>query len=208
MVYLGYDFIISSLLWLFGIGIFVFTFKKHLLKLIYPHTTFDLFISKLKIYLEKTYPLIKFDLSIIELTKQDKNPDTRTYSIIDDIFNQFKNIKIKQSKLPQSTPQSLQWNGYIFNSEPNKEKLPPDWIKRKNALIIRDHKKCLRCSKTITINNIKIYMIRSLKNGGKYHLENLIAVCSDCEKILNNDTKKLHQLNIKDDLNLIAQESF
>ena len=38
MVYLGYDFIISSLLWLFGIAIFVFTFRKHILKIIYPQT--------------------------------------------------------------------------------------------------------------------------------------------------------------------------
>ncbi|MEA2017466.1 MAG: hypothetical protein U9N59_03365 [Campylobacterota bacterium] len=208
MVYLGYDFIITSLLWLFGIAIFVFAFRKHILKIIYPQTTFDLFLSKLKIYLDKTYPLIKFDLSIIEQSKNEKNPDSRKYTIIDDILRQFKNLNIDRSKLPQSTPQSLQWSEYIFNCEPNRDKLPPDWIKRKNALIIRDHKKCFRCSKTVTLNNIKIHMIRSLKNGGKYHLENLIAICHDCEIILNNDTKKMHQLTIKDDLNLIVQESF
>ena len=208
MIYLGYDFIITSLLWLFGIAVFVFAFRKQILKIIYPQTTFDLFLSKLKIYLNKTYPLIKFDLSVIEQTKNDKNPNSRPFTIIDDILKQFKNLKIEQSKLPQSTPQSLQWSAYVFNCEPNKDKLPPDWVKRKNALIIRDHKKCLRCSKTVTLNTIKIHMIRSLKNGGKYHLENLLAVCKDCEIILSNDTKKMHQLTIKDDLNLIVQESF
>ena len=208
MIYLGYDFIISSLLWLFGISIFVFAFRKHILKILYPHTTFDLFLSKLKIYLDKTYPLVKFDLSIIEQSKHDKNPNSRPFTIIDNILKQFKDLKIEESKLPKSTPQSLQWSGYIFNCEPNRDKLPPDWVKRKNALIIRDHKKCLRCSKTVTLNSIKIHMIRSLENGGKYHLENLIAVCKDCEVILNNDTKRLHQLTIKDELNLIVQESF
>ena len=208
MVYLGYDFIISSLLWLFGIAIFVFTFRKHILKIIYPQTTFDLFTSKLKIYLDKTYPLVKFDLSVIEQSKHEKNPDARKYAIIDDILRQFKNLKIEQSKLPKTTPQSLQWNGYVFNCEPNREKLPPDWVKRKNALIKRDHKKCLRCSKTVTLSNIKIHMIRSLKDGGKYYLENLLSVCHDCEIVLNNDTKKSNQLTIKDDLNIIVQESF
>ena len=208
MVYLGYDFIISSLLWLFGIAIFVFTFRKQILKIIYPHITFDLFISKLKIYLDKTYPLIKFDLSVIEQSNDDKNKDSRTYTIIDSILKQYRSLKVEQSKIPQSTPQSLQWSGYVFNCEPNKDKLPPDWIKRKNALIIRDHKQCSRCSKTVTLNNIKIHMIRSIKNGGKYHLENLIAVCKDCKVILDNDVKKIHQLDIKNDLNLIVQESF
>ena len=48
MYFLGTDYIISSLLWLFIIFAFVFTFRKHIMKLFYPETTLDLFISKLK----------------------------------------------------------------------------------------------------------------------------------------------------------------
>jgi len=43
-------------------------------------------------------------------------------------------------------------------------------------------------------------MIRSLEDGGKYYLENLIPVCKDCEKILSKNSKKMKYLNIKDDL--------
>ncbi len=207
MYFLGTDYIISSLLWLSAISIFVFTVKKIIIKQLYPKTTLDLFLSKLKVFLDKTYPDFKFDLSIVEQTKSIEDPNQRKYTIIDEVFTQYKNIKLDKSKYPQSTSQSLQWNSYVFNCEPNKDKLPSDWVKRKNALIIRDHKKCIRCSKNVTIDNMKIYMIKSIKNGGKYNLENLLPVCKDCEKILNNETKKFSQLNIKDTLNLIVQES-
>jgi 5-methylcytosine-specific restriction endonuclease McrA len=73
-------------------------------------------------------------------------------------------------------------------------------MQRKNALLIRDNKKCFRCSKHIDINHTNIYMIRSLKDGGKYYLENLIPVCKDCEKILSKNSKKMNYLDIKENL--------
>ena len=114
-------------------------------------------------------------------------------------------LKIDSDKLPKTTPQDLQWSSYIFNCEPNRNKLPPDWMQRKNALLIRNHKQCIRCSKHIDINAIEIYMIRPLIKGGKYFLENLLPVCKDCDRILSKDSKKMNHLDIKDNLNDIAQ---
>ncbi len=207
MHFLGLDYIISSIVWLSVIFALVFTFKEHIKKLFYPKTSLDLFVSKLKHYLQETYPLIKFDLSIIETSKTEQNPDIRKYTITENILNQYKKLKLDPNKFPQSTPTSLRWDSYIFNCEPNKDKLPPDWAKRKNALIIRDHKKCLRCSKTVTLNTIELHLIRPIQEGGKYYLENLISVCKDCEKILSNDPKKMANLNIKDDLDSIVQKT-
>lgn len=207
MHFLGIDYIVSSIIWLSIIFAIVFTFRKHIKRFFYPKTSLDLFVSKLKHYLQETYPKIQFDLSIIETSKVEKNPDIRKYIIVDNIIDQYKDLKLDPSKFPQSTPTSLRWDGYIFNCEPDKDKLPPDWPKRKNALIIRDHKRCLRCSKTVTLNTIVIHLIRPISDGGKYYLENLISVCKDCEKILSNDPKKIANLHIKDDLDKIVSQS-
>ncbi|MEA3552962.1 MAG: HNH endonuclease signature motif containing protein [Campylobacterota bacterium] len=197
MAFLGLDFIISSLIWLLIVILFVFIFRKHLKKFFYKDISFDVFYKNLKNYLEEKYPNIKFDFSILETSKSEPNPNARKYLILDDIINQYNSLKLDSSKYPKATPQNLQWSSYIFNSEPNRNKLPSDWVQRKNALLTRDDKRCFRCSTQIDLNSIQIHMIRSLENGGKYFLENLIPMCKDCDKIIN---KKAKHLDIKDNL--------
>ncbi len=197
MVFLGLDFIVSSLIWLFVILLFVFLFRKHIKEFFYKDISFDIFFKELKQHLEQKYPELRFDFSIIETSKSELNPNARKYLILDDIINQYVAIKLDPSKYPKTSPQSLQWGSYIFNSEPHRGKLPPDWAQRKNALLIRDNKKCFRCSTLINLNDIQIHMIKSVENGGKYFFENLIPLCKDCDKILNN---KIKHLDIKEDL--------
>lgn len=204
---LGLDFILSSLIWFSVVGVFVFAFRKHLKKLFFGATSYDLFLNKIKTYLTQNYPGFKPDFSIVEDSKDEPNPVTRKYLITDNIVEQFLNIKIDPSKYPKSTPQNLQWGTYVVNSEPNRDKLPPDWVQRKNALIQRENKTCLRCSKHIDINTIQIHMIRPLEKGGKYFLENLLGVCKDCEKILSQNPKKMKFFDIKDDLHRIVKET-
>jgi len=207
MFFLGTDYVISSLIWLTIIGVFVFAFRKKIFKRFYPEESLDKFIEKLQHYLKETYPDIKFDLSIIKISESEPNPDTRKYMITSDIFNQYSSLSMDPKKLPKLTPQSLQWQGYVFNCEPNKNKLPPDWGKRKNALLLRDHQKCLRCSKKLTLSSVEIHMLRGLEEGGKYHLENLIPVCKDCKKLLDNDPKKKTGYKLKEDLDEIIEKS-
>lgn len=200
---LGWDFVFSSSLWLSIIFSLIFIFREPIKKLIYGKRGFNLFLSKLKTYLEKTYPDIKFDYSIIEKSKNESNPDTRVYLIVDDIIDQYMKLELKKEKFPKPITKDLQWGSYTFNCEPNRDKLPKDWMQRKNALLLRDNKKCFRCSKKVDINSVQVHMIRSLNEGGKYYLENLLPVCKDCEKILTN---KVKNLDIKDALNDIAKE--
>jgi len=207
MAFLGLDFIISSIIWLILVSVFVFIFRKQIQKLFYKKSTFDLFISKLKIYLQKTYPNINFNYEIIKQSSTESNPDTRKYLIIDDIIKQYITLELDNSKFPQGMPPNLHWSGYAFNSEPDRNKPPKDLAKRKNALLQRDNKKCFRCSKAIDLSNINIHMIRPLDKGGKYFLENLISVCKDCEKVLSKDSKKMNFLDIKDDLNEIIRDT-
>ena len=49
-------------------------------------------------------------------------------------------------------------------------------------------------------------MLRSLNDGGKYYLENLIPVCRDCKKVLENDPKKSKSLKIKEDLEDLVEK--
>lgn len=207
MYFLGTDYIVSSVLWLLAIFALVFTFRKQIMKLFYPQTSLDLFISKVKTYVEKNYPDIKFDYTIVEISTSEKNPDLRKYMIADDMIDQFKRIKIDESKYPKRTDKELQWSSYVFNCEPNKDKLPKDWMQRKNALFLRDHRKCFRCSTYVDINTLQPKMIRSLKDGGKYYLENLIPLCADCDKLISDNPKKSSFLNIKDSLYEIVENN-
>ena len=197
MAFLGLNFIISSLIWLFIISVFIFVFKKHFKQFFYKDISFTVFYKDLKSFLKQNYPEIEFDFSIIETSKSEPNPNARKYLILDNIINQYCYLKLDSSKYPSSSSHSLQWSSYIFNSKPNRKKLPVDWVQRKNALLIRDEKKCFRCSTQINLNTIHIHMIRPLENGGKYFLENLIPLCKDCDRILN---KKVKYLDIKENL--------
>jgi hypothetical protein len=200
MAFLGLDFIISSLIWMIVIFVSVILFRKQIKKFFYKEVSFDIFNNNLIIYLNDTYPSIVFDFLIMQTSQSEPNPNTRKYLIVDNIITQYMKLELNKNNYPSGTEQSLQWGSYIFNSEPNKNKLPSDWVQRKNALLTRDHQKCFRCSKSININLTQIHMIRSLENGGKYFLENLIPVCYDCKKILDKDTKKLKHLDIKENL--------
>jgi len=207
MYFLGTDYIVSSLIWLLAIFAFVFTFRKHIMKLFYKKISLDLFISKIRTYLTKTYPNHEFDYTIIEHSISEKNPELRKYMIADDIIEQFMRIEIDQSKYPKSTPKELQWSSYIFNCEPNKDKLPVDWIQRKNALFLREQRQCFRCSTYIDMNTLHPKLIIPLKDGGKYYLENMIPLCTDCDKLLSDNPKKSSFFNIKDALYEIVETS-
>ncbi|MEA3353842.1 MAG: HNH endonuclease signature motif containing protein [Campylobacterota bacterium] len=205
MHFLGLDFIVSSIFWLILVFLFIFIFKEQIKKLLYGASTFDLFLTKLKTYLKKTYPKIKFNFDIIEESKIEENPSTRKYLIADNIVTQFIALKIDPSSYPSGTPSNIHWSGYAFHCEPNKDKLPKDWAQRKQALLARDKKVCFRCGKNITAANMEVHMIRGLDQGGKYFLENLLPVCKDCHKLL--DHKKINYLQIKDDLYDIVKTS-
>ncbi len=202
MRYLGLDFIILSVALLIFISFFVYYFRNEIKKLFYKDTEYDIFINELKEYLIVHYTYISFNLDIIENSKSELNPNTRKYIIIDDIVNQFAKIELDNTRYPKSTPNNLHWDGYTFNCEPNKKKLPIDWKLRKNALLTRENQKCFRCGNSINLNNTQIYLIKSLENGGKYFLENLIPICNDCNKILTlpSSNRNIKSLNIKDNL--------
>jgi hypothetical protein len=207
MYFLGWDFIISSLIWLSLIAGTLYIFREPIKKYIYGKSDFDVFIHRVKEYLSTTYPKVKFDFTVIANSKSEPNPDARKYMIVDNMVEQYMALGMDKSKYPKPISKDQQWSSYTFNCEPNRDKLPKDWNQRKSALVVRDHKKCFRCSKKVDLNSVQVHMIVPLSKGGKYYLENLLPVCRDCDKVLSKDPKRLNYLDIKDDLNDIIKSS-
>jgi hypothetical protein len=192
--FLGADFSISSTLWLIAVFTFMFAFRKKIFPFLYKDADMDKFLNELDAYLKKTYPKIKFDYKFLNTLEDEPNPDAKKYALIDNIINQYITLSFKPPA-QKSVPTNLLWSSYAFDSKPNGDKLPQDWLKRKNVVYERDEKTCQRCSKEIHIKDADLFLIKPIDKNGNYYLENLILVCTDCAKIEKN---KLDQnVNVK-----------
>jgi len=207
MYFLGADYIVSSFLWLLGIGMFIYTVREPIMRYFNNKGNFQEFENDIKEYLYVTYPKISFDYTVIDSTKQEPSEDLRKNMVVDNIIDQFKKISLDKSRYPKATNAGKLWSSYTFNCEPNKNKVPSDMPQRINELLTREHQQCFRCSKKLKISSAHFYMLIALQNGGRYQLENLVPVCIDCKKILSNDPNKLNSLKIKEDLYDILEDS-
>jgi len=197
MYFLGNDFIIYSTLMLTSLFIFVFYFKDKILKKQYNTLDDDNFKNEILTYLTSTYPKFRFDFSILDETNKNEDALTTKYSQVDNLINQYINNRPFSKKLLKPIKTDNLWSEYAFYSKPNKDKLPPDWLKRKKVAYDRDNNSCVRCSKNIAMKDCVLHVVTPLEEGGQYYLENLASLCTDCNKILN---KKISALKIKDDL--------
>ena len=197
MNFLGYDFIILSLLLLLAIFIFVFIFKEKIFTKKYNTLQGDNFKNEIIEYLSSTYPKFKFDFSILDDKSSKEDALTTKYTQVDNLIDQYINNRPFSKKLLKPLKTDNLWSEYAFYSHPNKDKLPPDWIKRKKLAYERDNNACVRCSVGLAMKDSILYVVTSVEDGGQYYLENLTTLCSDCNKILN---EKTNALKIKDDL--------
>ena len=197
MYFLGNDFIIISLLLLISIFIFVFFFKDKIFKKKHTPLKDEVFKNIIITYLKKTYPKFKFDFSVLDKRYPNEDALTTKYSQIDDIINQYINNRPFSKKLLKPIKTDNLWSEYAFYSKPKKDKLPPDWLKRKKVAYERDKHTCVRCSKNLLLKDCVLFMVTPINKGGQYYLENLATLCTDCNKILD---KKLSALKIKDEL--------
>ena len=197
MHFLGNDFIILSLLLLISIFIFVFLFKDKIFKKEYESLEDDTFKNEILTYLKITYPKFRFDFSILDEKNSNEDSLTTKYYQIDNLINQYINNRPFSKKFLKPIKTDNLWSEYAFYSKPNKDKLPPDWLKRKKVAYERDNSSCVRCSKNEAMKDCVLYVVTPISEGGQYYLENLATLCTDCNKILN---KKPSPLKIKDAL--------
>ncbi len=199
MAFLGTDFIISSTVLIVVIFSLLYIFRKKIFQTYYKKTDFDLFIRQVQKYLQTYCPKISFNYKIIDLSSNEQNPQARCYIIIDNLIDQFINADIDTSFTPHSISQNQLWDSYTFNAKPIGTKLPDDWTKRKMVVAQRDHNICQRCGKHTKPETTHLFLLKSIKDGGQFYLENLIIICKDCHKVTTK--KDLKYLDIKDELN-------
>ena len=198
--YLGADFTIASTLLLIIIFTLMYYFRQKIFFFLHKKENLDFFIQDVKNYLQNTYPQFQFDYTFIS-SIQEQNPDAKKYEIVDMLILQYTNKPYKREVINPMTEKL--WDSYVMFSKPEGQKEPKDIMKRKNAILEREHKRCQRCSKKITLLKSNLQMIKPITNNGTYYLENLVIVCHDCNKIEKNKTDPkidLKTLDIKEEL--------
>ncbi len=203
MAFLGNDFIISSTILIVVIFSLLYIFRKKIFKAYYQEIDFDLFYKQIKEYLKTNHPKINFNYKIITSSQNELNPQTRCYTIIDNLVEQFINTDIDTNFTPSPISQNQLWDSYTFNAKPIGTKLPDDWAKRKMVAAQRDKNICQRCGIHTKPENTHLFLLKSIKDGGQFYLENLIIICKDCQKVTTK--KDLKYLDIKDELNSFVQ---
>ncbi len=209
--FLGADFSILSSMMLIAMFAFVFTFRKKIFFFIYKETDMELFLRQLDEKLKITYPKIKFDFKYLDKIKDEPNPDTKKYSLIDNIINQYEALDFNPKNSDKSISSNMLWSSYAFNSKNFKNRLPEDWLLRKNLIYERDEKTCQKCSKKLQLKDSDILFVKPLEKGGDFYLENMILVCNDCAKIEKyklDKTQSVKFLEIREDLYSLVKVNY
>ncbi len=207
--FLGADFSISSMLLISLVVGTLFTFRRKIFFFLYKETDIDLFLKTLDEKLKTTYPKLTFDFRYLEKIKDEPNPDAKKYALIDNIINQYEAISYTPIHSKKLISANMLWSSYAFNSKNTNNKLPEDWLLRKNAIFERDEKTCQKCSKKMALKDSDILFIKPLEKGGDFYVENMLLVCNDCAKIEKyklDKTQSLKFLDIREDLYSLGKD--
>ncbi|MDD2291663.1 MAG: HNH endonuclease signature motif containing protein [Aliarcobacter sp.] len=146
---------------------------------------FSIFLKDLKLYMQNHHPKIHIDyFSIIEKTKSELNLEIRETLIVEDVVKQFFNFEYYK-KTQNAIPKERIWVNYEEKSLSN-PKYPNDWPLRKESAWLRDNKCCNRCGITLDLKDMHTNFVKEIKDGGGYNLENIITLCTDCNRIINS----------------------
>jgi hypothetical protein len=175
----------------------LYIYRKKIFVAKYSDNRLSFFIKDLKLHMSENYPKIKLDYSIIEKTQSEANLKVRETLIIESIVIQFFNYKYEK-KTQGTVPKDKLWSNYVEKSNSN-TKYPNDWIQRKDISWKRDNKSCNRCGNKISFEATYTCFV---KDGGGFNVENIIILCSDCNKIINstNPRNTIQSLSLNDKL--------
>ena len=176
-------FIILSTL-LIGSLIPLYIYRKKIFTFAYKTGEVDFFLRDLKRLLHTNYPKIKFDYTIVQKTKNEKDIMIRQTLIVEDMINQFFYHKYEKNT-QDSIPKERLWTGYESKSYSN-PKVPNDWRERKAFSWQRDNGRCNRCGTKIKLENSITTFAKDIADGGGYNFENIIILCPDCNKTINS----------------------
>ena len=178
----------------------LYIYRQRVFAFAYKTGDLEFFIKDLKLHMQENHPKINFDYSIIQKTKDEKDIRIRETLIVEDIINQFYYFEYEKNTQNGVSRDKL-WTGYEEKSFSN-PKTPNDWQERRELAWQRDKNKCNRCGTKIKIEDVFTTFAKDIAKGGGYNFENIIILCSDCNKILNakNPKSTIASLNLNDDL--------
>ena len=184
----------------------LYIYRKRIFKAKYSNDGFSFFIKDLKLHMSEYYPKVRIDYSIIEKTQNEQDLRVRETLIIENIIVQFFNYKYEK-KTQETVPKDKLWSNYIEKSNSN-PKYPNDWTQRKEISWKRDDKSCNRCGNKISLEAAYTCFVRDIKDGGGYNVENIIILCSDCNKIINSTNPKstISSLSLNDSLMIYVKK--
>ena len=202
---LDIDFIIVGILLIISL-LPLYIYRKKIFVKYQSGEKFHLFVKDLKLIMNQHHPKIKIDYSIISKSENEKNIQLRETLIVENIIQQFFDYPYKKES-QEMIPKDKLWANYMEKSVSN-AKYPSDWQQRKELAWKRDNKCCNRCGDKITLDNTFSIFVKDIKDGGGYNFENIIILCSDCNKILNSTNTKntLFSLVINDRLMLFVEK--
>ena len=196
---LDYTFVIYSSL-LIACIIPLYIYRQKVFSFAYKTGSIEFFIQDLKTHMQNNHPKIPFNYSIIEKTKNEKDIRIRETLIVEDIISQFFYYKYEKNT-QKGIPREKLWTGYEEKSFSN-PKTPMDWQERRELAWQRDKNKCNRCGTKIKLEDVFTTFAKDIAKGGGYNFENIIILCSDCNKVLNSKNPKssIASLHLNDTL--------
>jgi hypothetical protein len=190
--------ILSTLLTICLIPLYLY--RQRIFSFAYKTGSLEFFIKDLKQHMQKEHPKMSFDYSIIEKTIDEKDIRIRETLIAEDIINQFYYYEYEKNT-QRGIPREKLWTGYEEKSFSN-PKTPIDWQERRELAWQRDKNKCNRCGTDIKLEDVFTSFAKDIPKGGGYNFENIIILCSDCNKVLNSKNPKntIASLHLNDEL--------
>ena len=158
---LGIDFAIYSTIMLSAL-IPIYFFREKIFKFLYKSSDFETFLTETKKYLNINHPNINFNYSIVETSLNERNPQARQILVVENLITQFAEYNVEFTT-QDSVGKELLWQTYEADSLPNKDKLPKDWLRRKDTIWKRDNAKCIRCGIKIEMNDSAVYILKDIK---------------------------------------------
>ncbi len=196
---LDFKFIISGTLIILAL-IPLYIYRKTIFKHFYKKGDIKTFIKSLTIILKQDYPKIPFNFNILEKYKDEKDIRIQETLVVEDFVRQFCNYEYELNTQPSVSKEHL-WSTYEQNCSLRKDnQYPKDWNQRKEVAWIRDNKKCNRCGTELKLSDAQTLLVKQMKNGGGFNLENIAILCNDCTKVLKSTNiegtaKDLHILD-------------
>jgi hypothetical protein len=173
----------------------LYTYRKKVKAVLTKSSDADLLLKDIQVYFTNRHPLIDINYSGVKKIIDQNDKSVVSLMIIDHIIMQYFNADIKIDT-PRQLQKEMLWSNYEELSIPIKDKIPKDWRKRKEMAFLRDKKSCVRCGQKLEFKNAMPHLLKSIEEHGTYHLDNIVTLCSDCNKVLNLKAKGSNDISL------------